>query len=176
MRQAKLRHRITTPLRVKLIHLSNHSLPYTSPDTTCTPAKTLLLLLQTSSNPPTCPTKPTSNKRRVIQPPSSTPTRPSSTQLTSPRLLRHRSKRPWYYHLPLNPQHTPTQSNTLLHSGNTLGAAGNTVGQGVSGITNTTGNVVSGAGKGLGDAVTGVTQGLGDTTKGELLVKMVGRE
>jgi hypothetical protein len=51
-------------------------------------------------------------------------------------------------------------------TGNTLGAATNTVGKGVQGVTDATGNVVAAGGKGLGDAVTGVTQGVGDTTKG----------
>ena len=51
--------------------------------------------------------------------------------------------------------------------GNTLGAATNTVGKGVQGVTDATGNVVAAGGKGLGDAVTGITQGAGDTTKGE---------
>lgn len=57
----------------------------------------------------------------------------------------------------------------LTATGNVAGAATNTVGKGVTGITDTTGNVVEGAGKGLGNAVTGITQGLGDTTKGEFL-------
>jgi hypothetical protein len=56
----------------------------------------------------------------------------------------------------------------LTSTGNTLGAATNTVGQGVKGVTDATGNVVAAGGKGLGDAVTGITQGAGDTTKGEL--------
>jgi hypothetical protein len=53
--------------------------------------------------------------------------------------------------------------------GNTLGTAANTVGKGVTGVTDATGNVVAAGGKGLGDAVTGITQGAGDTTKGELI-------
>lgn len=56
--------------------------------------------------------------------------------------------------------------STNIDAGNTLGAATNTVGKGVQGVTDTAGNVVAAGGKGLGDAVTGITQGAGDTTKG----------
>jgi hypothetical protein len=61
------------------------------------------------------------------------------------------------------------EEHTMLtaHTGNTLGAATNTVGKGVQGVTDATGNVVAAGGKGLGDAVTGITQGAGDTTKGK---------
>lgn len=52
-------------------------------------------------------------------------------------------------------------------SGNTIGAATNTLGKGVGTVTDAAGNVVTATGKGVGDTVTGVTQGLGDTTKGE---------
>ena len=76
--------------------------------------------------------------------------------------------------------HTPSWPFLLLsqhishkgsanRAGNTLGAATNTVGKGVTGVTDATGNVVAAGGKGLGDAVTGITQGAGDTTKGTLV-------
>lgn len=87
------------------------------------------------------------------------------------RFLRYRGKWPRYVLLlsfPLFPTHLVSQTNLSANpsKGNTLGAATNTVGKGVQGITDTTGNVVSAGGKGLGDAVTGVTKGVGDTTKG----------
>jgi hypothetical protein len=71
-----------------------------------------------------------------------------------PFFLSHQHRRIWYVR---------KQANS---TGNTLGAATNTVGKGVQGVTDATGNVVAAGGKGLGDAVTGITQGVGDTTKG----------
>jgi len=64
-------------------------------------------------------------------------------------------------------EHDQKSSAHANNPGNTLGAATNTVGKGVQGVTDATGNVVAAGGKGLGDAVTGITQGAGDTTKGE---------
>lgn len=74
----------------------------------------------------------------------------------------HQHRRTWYVR---------KQANS---TGNTLGAATNTVGKGVQGVTDATGNVVAAGGKGLGDAVTGVTQGVGDTTKGTFTFPRVG--
>jgi hypothetical protein len=95
------------------------------------------------------------------------------------RLLWHRCKRSRYVPFqilciyPLALFFLPTSTAVLGNvrkqansTGNTLGAATNTVGKGVQGVTDATGNVVAAGGKGLGDAVTGVTQGVGDTTKG----------
>lgn len=59
------------------------------------------------------------------------------------------------------------QLTNHTHTGNTLGAATNTLGKGVGTVTDAAGNIVTTAGKGVGDTVTGVTQGLGDTTKGK---------
>lgn len=80
---------------------------------------------------------------------------PNSLHLSSgPFFLSHQHRHTWYVR---------KQANS---TGNTLGAATNTIGKGVQGVTDATGNVVAAGGKGLGDAVTGVTQGVGDTTKG----------
>lgn len=99
------------------------------------------------------------------------PTTNASTKkyLRSNRLLRHRSQRPRYAPpaLVLFTSLAFSVEANHTHTGNTLGAATNTLGKGVGTVTDAAGNVVTTAGKGVGDTVTGVTQGLGDTTKGK---------
>jgi hypothetical protein len=137
----QVRHRATTICILSTHDFFRVKLSYLTSYLTQTSTRTTAFILR-----PTCPTRPTNNKRRACW-------HLSSGHRT---LIEHQ--------LTVDTGFFGTAASGI---GNTLGAAGNTVGQGVSGITNTTGNVVAGAGKGLGDAVTGVTKGLGDTTKGK---------